>query len=124
VADSSIPELLPLSFVRGPVRTTNRLRLHGPGNSLWADLPWSSAPWLDYQPAVVREGATCWADATRENSSDPVAASWVVGAGRVVAIGLDCFGFGHGTVVHWTGQRALLRRALDWLGEPVRPEST
>jgi hypothetical protein len=45
----------------------------------------------------------------------PLAASWIVGAGRVVAIGIDCFGDGHGTLVHWPGRPSLLRRAFDWL---------
>jgi hypothetical protein len=118
IADSAITDLLPLAFQRVPIATTNRLRLHGPGETLWAELPWSTAPPLDYQPALPRAGATGWASA--DGSADVVAASWQVGAGRVVAIGFDAFGFGHGTVVHWPGQRRLLRRALDWLrGAPA-----
>jgi hypothetical protein len=113
IAQSSIPDLLPLAFRRSAVRTTTRLRLEGPGHELWADLPWQDAPAIDYQPADLRPGALAWA--TADTSADVLAASWTVGAGRVVAIGLDAFGFGHGTFVHWPGQRPLLRRALDWL---------
>lgn len=117
LAASSVPELLPLAFRPAtPVQTTRHLRLHGPGQSLWADLPWPTAPPLDYQASHLRANATCWAtDATNDA---PIAASWRVGAGRVVALGLDAFGFGHGTLVHWPGQRPLLRRALDWLLGP------
>jgi hypothetical protein len=112
VASSSVPDLLPLRFGREPIRSTHQLRLGGPGRRLWADLPWASAPRLDYQPSVVCDGAKVWATAAE---GTPLAASWAVGGGRVVAIGLDCFGDGHGTLVHWPGQRSLLRRALDWL---------
>ena len=114
IAQSSIPDLLPLAFRRSTIRTTTRLRLEGPGRELWADLPWADAPAIDYQPADLRPGALVWARAEAPGN-DLLAASWTLGAGRVVAIGLDAFGFGHGTFVHWPGQRLLLRRALDWL---------
>jgi hypothetical protein len=117
LATSLVPDLLPLAFVPGtPIQTTRHLELHGPGQALWVDLPWPTAPALDYQAARLRPGATCWA--TDATTHAPVAAGWVVGAGRVVAIGLDCFGFGHGTLVHWPGQRPLLRRVVDWLHVP------
>jgi hypothetical protein len=141
IARSSIPDLLPLTFRRAPIQTTSRLRVAGPGQHLWADLPWQDAPAIDYQPADLRPGALAWATAeasadalagkrptgdasrdvlaakkpTADSAGDVLAASWTLGAGRVVAIGLDAFGFGHGTLVHWPGQRLLLGRALEWL---------
>jgi hypothetical protein len=153
IARSSLPDLLPLTFRRAPIRTTRRLHLGGPGQALWADLPWPTAPPIDYQPADLRPGAQAWATAddpprhvavaplaeaaravqpaegipaaaadvpaaaadVPAAADDVLAASWTIGAGRAVALALDTFGFGHGTVVHWPGQRPLLRRALDWL---------
>jgi hypothetical protein len=111
IAESSVAQLLPLRFERG-IGSTSQLNLAGPGQTLWADLPWSTAPPLDYNRASLVPDAVCWA---RAADGTPVAASHVVGQGRVVAIGLDGFGFGHGTLVGWAGQRPLLRRALDWL---------
>jgi hypothetical protein len=117
IARTELPRLLPLDFADG-IGTTGRLQLEGAGGELWAGLPWAEAPPLDYNRARLKEAATCWA---RAEDGTPVAAASAVGRGRVVAIGLDCFGFGHGTVVHWPGQRPLLRRALDWLLAPAGP---
>lgn len=111
IARTELPALLPLHFLDG-IETGGPPRLEGIGAELWTDLPWENAPPLDYNRADLADGASCWA---RAAEGTPLAATWMVGEGRVVAIGLDCFGFGHGTLVHWPGQAALLRRALDWL---------
>jgi hypothetical protein len=108
---TDLPELLPLQLADG-IGSTACPRLEGPGTSLWSDLPWPDAPPLDFSRAVLRRGARCWA---RADDGTPLAGEWSFGRGRVVAIGLDCFGFGHGTLVRWPAQPRLLRRALDWL---------
>jgi hypothetical protein len=111
LARTDLANLLPLRF-EAAIDSTAGLQLEGPGAELWSDLPWQEAPPLDFNRASLRESAVRWA---RAATGAPVAASWSVGQGQVVAIGADCFGFGYGTLVHWTGQRLFLRRALDWL---------
>jgi hypothetical protein len=111
IARTQLPELLPLAF-QDQIGTTKELSLEPAGATLWSDLPWETAPPLDYNAAELRPGATSWA---RADDGRPVAAERGVGRGRVAAIGVDCFGFGYGTLVHWPGQRQMLKRALDWL---------
>jgi hypothetical protein len=111
---------LPLNFCRGPATCIGAPRLEGQGEALSSNLPWSPAPPLDDNPARLRDGAIRWATAA---DGSPMAAHWNVGKGQVVAIALECFGNGHGTLVHWPGQRPRLRRALDWLTAPRAPAS-
>jgi hypothetical protein len=107
---------LRLNVAGEPLRLTVRFRIPNEARAPRA-VDWAGP---EARLGCHQEGR--WLELLTPGDCLTLAASWALGRGQVVAVGIDCFGFGHGTLVHWTVPRPMLSRALECLLS-TRPRS-
>ncbi len=113
VAGTKLSEILPLAMKRG-ISQGRRVQLEGAGRDVLGHIEWQTCPPYDFNLAEARPQAEVWA---RSDDGDPLIASWAYGRGRVMAIAIDCFGYGnYGTFLSWPGVPAIIRQAVSYLG--------
>jgi hypothetical protein len=88
-ASSALPDILPLRMRKG-ITHARAVRLAPAGSPVFGGIAWDTIPAYDHNDAELREGATLLA---ASEAGAPLIASWRHGAGGVLAIAIDCFGF-------------------------------
>jgi len=113
VAGTKLSEILPLAMKRG-IGQGRRVQLEGAGRDVLDHIKWQTCPPYDFNLAEAHPQAEVWA---RSDDGDPLIASWAYGRGQVMAIAIDCFGYGnYGTFLSWPGVPAIIRQAVSYLG--------
>ncbi len=114
VAGTKLAEILPLDMKRG-IGQGRRIKLSERGRQALAEIEWDTCPPYDFNLAGARPGAEVWA---RSDGEEPLIASWGYGRGQVMAIAIDCFGYGsYGTFLNWPGVPAMIRRSVRHLAQ-------
>jgi hypothetical protein len=115
LAGTAFPELLPLRMRKG-IGHSRSVRLTGPGDGIYGKLAWNTIPAFDFNEAELRPGARLLAESAE---GAPLAATWDVGKGRVLALAIDCFGFESYveglSFDFWPEKPRLIRGGVDWL---------
>jgi hypothetical protein len=88
-ASSELTGILPLRMRKG-ITHAHAVRLAPAGSPVFGGIAWDTIPAYDHNDAELREGATLLA---ASEAGAPLIASWRHGAGGVIAIAIDCFGF-------------------------------
>ena len=117
VAGTKLAEILPLDMKRG-ISPGRMVQIDDGGREVLSQIEWDACPPYDFNLADARPGAKVWA---RSEGGNPLIASWGHGRGQVVAIAIDCFGYGsYGTFLSWPGVPAMIRQAVLYLARKGR----
>ena len=113
LAGTKLAEILPLNMKRG-IGQGRGVQLESVGRGIFGDIAWGTCPPYDFNLAEARRQADVWASA---DDGHPLLAIGNYGRGRVMAIAIDCFGYGsYGTFLRWPGVPAMIRQAVLYLG--------
>ena len=114
MAGTKLAEILPLDMKRG-IGQGRRIKPVDNGRQALAEIEWDTCPPYDFNLAEAQPGAEVWA---RSDGEEPLIASWAHGRGQVMAIAIDCFGYGsYGTFLSWPGVPAMIRQSVRHLAQ-------